>query len=117
MKEIKAYVRVQMLDKVVRGLEEGGFSDMAVDDLHAIRRGLREEDLEYSVEFAERYMNVAKVAIVVRDRDVAAATRIICEQARTGEKGDGLIYVTRVEDAIHICSGQSGEEAIESPGT
>jgi nitrogen regulatory protein PII len=115
MKEIKAYVRVHMLDKVVRGLEEAGFTDMTVHDLRAIRRGVREEDLEYSVEIADRYMNVAKLAIVVRDRDVAEVGRIICERARTGARGDGFIYVSAVEDAIHIYSGQSGEEAVESP--
>ncbi len=70
MKEIKAYVRVHMVDKVIRGLEEAGFTDMTVIDVQAIRKGLRDEDLDYAVELAERYMSVAKLEIVVRDRDV-----------------------------------------------
>lgn len=116
MKEIKAYVRVHMLDKVIRGLEDAGFTDMTVIDVHAIRSGLRDEDMAYSVELAERYMNVAKLAIVVRDQDVDVATRLICERARTGAKGDGLIYVSPVEEAIHIRTGACGESAVESPG-
>jgi nitrogen regulatory protein P-II 1 len=116
MKEIKAYIRVHMLDKVIRGLEDAGFTDMTVIDVHAIRRGLRDEDMAYSVELAERYMNVAKLAIVVRDQDVDVATRLICERARTGAKGDGLIYVSPVEEAIHIRTGACGESAVESPG-
>ena len=115
MKEIKAYVRVRMLDKVIRGLEEAGFTDMTVIDVQAIRSGLRDEDLEYSFELAERYMNVAKLAIVVRDRDVDDAVKIIRARGRTGRKGDGLIYVCPVEDAIHIRTGASGESAVESP--
>jgi nitrogen regulatory protein P-II 1 len=115
MKEVKAYIRVHMLDKVIRALEEAGFTDMTVDDLRVIRRGLREEDLEYSAELADRYMNVAKLAMVVRDQDVALVTGLICERARTGAKGDGLIYVSPVEAAIHIRTGVSGEEAVESP--
>jgi nitrogen regulatory protein PII len=115
MKEVKAYVRIHMLDKVVRGLEDAGFTDMTIDDLRAIRRGLRDEDLDYSVGLAERYMGVAKLALVVRDRDVRTVTRIVCEKARTGEKGDGLIYVCPVGEAIHIRTGVSGEAAVESP--
>lgn len=116
MKEIKAYIRVHMLDKVIRGLEDAGFTDMTVIDVRAIRRDLRDEDMAYSVELAERYMNVAKLVIVVRDQDVDVATRLICERAHTGAKGDGLIYVSPVEEAIHIRTGACGESAIESPG-
>ncbi|MFQ5666197.1 MAG: P-II family nitrogen regulator [Candidatus Binatia bacterium] len=115
MKEVRAYVRIHMLDKVIRGLEDAGFTDMTVDDLRAIRRGLRDQDLDYSVELADRYMNVAKLALVVRDGDVAGVTRIICDHARTGAKGDGLIYVIPVEEVIHVRTGASGELAIESP--
>lgn len=115
MKEIKAYVRVHMLDKVIRALESEGFSDMTVIDVRAIRQRLRPEDLEYSVELTKRYMNVAKLAIVVRDHDVATVSGIICTHARTGAKGDGLIYVSPVEEAIHIRTGASGESAVESP--
>ena len=114
MKEIKAYMRVHMLDKVIRGLEASGFTDMTVIDVRAIRRGLREEDVEYSLELASRCMNVAKLTMVVRDVDVEAVVRIVREHARTGHKGDGLIYVSNVEDAIHIRTGERGESAVES---
>lgn len=115
MKAIKAYVRVHMLDKVIRGLEEAGFTDMTVIDVRAIRRGLREDDLDYSVAIAEQYMNVAQLEMVVRDNDVDCARGIIAERARTGARGDGLIYVCPVEGAMHICTAVSGEAALESP--
>lgn len=116
MKEIKAYVRVHMVDKVVRGLEDAGFTDMTVIDVRAIRKGLREEDLDYAVELAERYMSVAKLEIVVRDCDVECVQRVIAERSRTGVRGDGLIYVCPVEDAMHVCTGVQGEQAVEPPG-
>jgi len=115
MKEIKAYVRVHMVDKVIRGLEEAGFSDMTVIDVRSIRQAPREKDLDYAVELADRYMNVAKLAMVVRDQDVEVVTRTICARARTGAAADGLIYVTPVEDAIHVRTGTRGESAVESP--
>lgn len=115
MKEIKAYIRVHIVHRVIRSLEEAGFTDMTVIDVRAIRRGLEPEDMQYSVELAERYMSAARLEIVVRDQDVEAVTRAICDQARTGTKGDGLIYVSTVEDAMHIRTGLSGESAVESP--
>jgi nitrogen regulatory protein PII len=116
MKEVKAYVRVYMVDKVIRGLEDAGFIDMTVIDAKAIRQGLRAEDLDYSVELAERYMNVAKLEVVVRDSDLEQVIKIIQEKAKTGRKGDGLIYVSAVEEAVHIRTGLSGELAVVSPG-
>lgn len=116
MKEVKAYVHVHMLDKVIRGLEDTGFTDLTVIDVKAIRQGLRAEDLNYSLELARRYMNVAKLDLVVRDADLEQVLTIIQATARTGRKGDGLIYVSPVEEAVHIRTGTSGEAAVVSPG-
>ena len=115
MKEIRAYIRVYMLNHVIRGLEDAGFTDMTVVDMRAVRRALLDEDVGYSLELAERYMNVASLTIVVRDPDVGSVTDIICTRGRTGRKGDGLIYVSPVEEAIHIRDGLRGESAVESP--
>ena len=117
MKEVKAYVRVHMLDKVLRGLEEAGFTDLTVLDVKAIRQGLRAEDLNYSLELARRYMNVAKVDVVVRDVDVQRVLTIIQKTARPGRKGDGLMYVSPVEEAVHIRTGAGGEAVVVSSGT
>ncbi|MBF6570782.1 MAG: P-II family nitrogen regulator [Candidatus Binataceae bacterium] len=115
MKEIRAYVRINMLSAVIRGLEDAGFTDITVIDVRALRRGLPREEVHYSVELAERYMSVASLTIVVRDSDVKGVTDLIRARARTGRKGDGLIYVSPVEEAIHIRTGQHGESAVESP--
>lgn len=115
MKEIRAYIRINMLSAVIRGLEDGGFTGITVIDMRALRRGLPDEDIYYSVELAERYMSVASLTIVVRDADVNVVTHLIRARARTGKKGDGLIYVSPVEEAIHIRTGQRGESAVESP--
>jgi nitrogen regulatory protein P-II 1 len=107
MKLIKAYIRTNMIDKVIRALEDGGFTDMTVIDVKAIRRGLNERDLEYSLELTERYMNVAKLDMVLQDGDVQRAKEIILKTARTGKKGDGFIYTSPVDEAIHIRTGKA----------
>lgn len=94
-----------MLDKVIRGLEDAGFTDLTVIDVKAIRQGLREEGVNYSLELAERYMNVAKLEMVLQDNAVEQAIAIILKTARTGRKGDGLIYISQVDEAIHIRTG------------
>jgi len=106
MKLIKAYIRTNMIDKVIHALEDAGFTDMTVIDVRAIRGGIDPKDLDYSVEFAERYMNVAKLEIVMQDDHVESAKETILKTARTGKKGDGLIYISPVDEAIHIRTGK-----------
>lgn len=107
MKLIKAYIRTNMIDKVIRALEDAGFTDMTVIDVRAIRSGIDPADLEYSVEIAERYMNVAKLDMILEDKDVERAKEIMLKTARTGRKGDGFIYVSPVDEAIHIRTGKN----------
>jgi nitrogen regulatory protein P-II 1 len=107
MKLLKAYIRTNMIDKVIYSLEQASFTDMTIVDVKAIREGIDPEDLDYSVEIAERYMNVAKLEIVLADADVERAKEIILKKARTGRKGDGFIYVSPVDEAIHIRTGRS----------
>jgi nitrogen regulatory protein P-II 1 len=107
MKLIKAYIRTNMIDKVVHALEGAGFTDMTVVDVKAIRKGVAPQDLDYSAELAERYMNVAKLEIVLQDVYVDLAKQMILKTARTGKKGDGLIYVSPVDETIHIRTGKA----------
>ena len=107
MKLIKAYIRTNMIDKVIHALEAGGYTDMTVIDVRAIRGGINPKDLEYSVELAERYMNVAKLEIVLEDEHIELAKATIVKTARTGRKGDGLVYVSPVDEAIHIRTGKA----------
>lgn len=107
MKLIKAYIRTNMIDNVIQALEAGGFTDMTVVDVKAIRGGIDPKDLDYSVELAERYMSVAKLEIVLQDEKVELAKETILKTARTGRKGDGLVYVSPIDEAIHIRSGKA----------
>ena len=107
MKLIKAYIRTNMIDKVINALEAGGFTDMTLIDVQAIRGGIDPKDLEYSVELADRYMSVAKLEIVLEDEHVDLAKETILKTARTGKRGDGLVYISPVDEAIHIRTGKA----------
>lgn len=107
MKLIKAYIRTNMIDKVIHALEAGGFTDMTLIDVKAIRSGLDPKDLDFSVEIAERYMNVAKLESVLEDEHVEPPKETILRTARTGRKGDGMVYISPVDEAIHIRTGKA----------
>lgn len=116
MREIKAFIRVNMVDKVVRALEAAGITNMTVIDVRAIGKGLPREDLHYSLECAERYMNVAKLETLVRDEDAERVIEIIRQAARTGRPGDGITYSLPVHDAVHIRTGRRGDAAFAGNG-
>lgn len=113
MVEIKAFVRVNMVDKVIRALEAAGITNLTVIDVRAIWQGLK-QDLHYSVELTERYMNVAKIETLARDEDAERVMELIRAAAHTGRMGDGIIYTVPVGDVVRVRTGQRGEAALSS---
>jgi nitrogen regulatory protein P-II 1 len=113
--EVKAFIRVNMVDKVIRALEGAGISNVTVIDVRAIWTGLtRVPDVRYSLELAERYMNVVKLETLVRDEDGERVVDLIRNAARTGRPGDGIIYTLRVESALHVRTGRRGEDVLRA---
>ena len=115
MLEIKAFVRVNMVDKVIRALETAGVRFITVIDVRAIWTALKDRprELNYSLELAERYMNVAKVEALVRDDDGDRIVELIRSAARTGRPGDGVVYAVPVRSAVHIRTGRRGDDVVE----
>lgn len=114
MREIKAFVRVNVVDRVVQALGAAGIENITVIDVRAIWTGVRggPRDLHYSLEFAERYMSVAKIETLVGDGDVERVIDIIRTAARTGRPGDGVVYAIPAESVVHIRTGRRDEAAI-----
>ncbi|MCK4581452.1 MAG: P-II family nitrogen regulator [Dehalococcoidia bacterium] len=112
MKKIEAIIRPERLDLVRKALEELGYPGMTLTDVrgHGRQKGLiqRWRGQEYKVEFLPKM----KVEIVVLDGDVARTLDAITRNARTGEVGDGKIFVLPVDNAVRIRTGDEGENAI-----
>jgi nitrogen regulatory protein PII len=115
MLEIKAFVRVNMVDKVVHALEAASITNITVIDVRAIGQVGTSRETHYSLELAERYMNVAKVETLVRDGDADRVIELIRSAARTGRPGDGMIYAVPVSRAVHIRTGRRDEDALPTP--
>ena len=112
MQKIEAIIRPEKLQVVKTALEELDHSGMTLTEVrgHGVQRGVTEQWRGRS--FAVEYLTKIKVELVVADSDVAPVVDRIVEAARTGEVGDGKIFVTPVAQAVRIRTGDRDEAAI-----
>lgn len=115
MKRIEAIIRPDRLTSVKAALEELGYSGMTVAEVkgHGIQRGVVEQwrGRQYRVEFLPKLW----LLMVVDDEDAEKVIAAILENAATGTVGDGKIFVSAVEDAIRVRTGERGKAAIKAP--
>ena len=108
MKEIKAVILPSMLDKVLLALHSTkGLPGCTVSRVHGYRRSDK-ADAELALEPRERIT----LEIVVRDEDLKRTLDLIENNARTGQKGDGKIFVMDCEEVLRIRTGERGEQAV-----
>jgi len=102
MKEIKAYIHRNRIADVVYALEREGFRNLALVDVKEMACTLSKKDQEFSIEAAERVITEVKLELVCDDAKVARAINVIRENARTGHKHAGWIYVSEITAAQPI---------------
>jgi nitrogen regulatory protein P-II 1 len=112
MKRIEAIVRPEKLEALVSALEAMGHSGMNVTDVrgHGRQKGMKE--LFRGREYEVRFVPKAKIEIVMKDNLVDKAVETIIAVSKTGQIGDGKIFVSAVEEAIRVRTGERGESAI-----
>ena len=112
MKKIEAIVRHFKLEEVKNALTKLGVQGMTVTEVRGFGRqkGHKEQyrGAEYSVDFLPK----AKVEVVVSDTQAAEAIKTILQTAKTGQIGDGKIFVTNLADAVRIRTGEAGDAAL-----
>jgi nitrogen regulatory protein P-II 1 len=112
MKKIEAIIREDRLDAVKKALEEHSYFGMTVSEVSG-RGKQRGIPLQWRVgEYRVDLLPKLKVELVVLDEDVSIAIDAIVHNARTGEVGDGKIFVLPVEKVIRVRTGDSDEDAI-----
>ena len=112
MKEIRAIIRPEKLDDVLKALEKVGHPGVTVAQVegHGRQAGLVEQfrGREFRVDLLPK----VEIRVVCKDSDVEKIVEAIAFSARTGEIGDGKIFVYEVVEALRIRSGERGEAAI-----
>lgn len=112
MKKIEAVIRHFKLEDVKEALTKAGLQGMTVSEVRGFgrQRGHKEQyrGAEYTVDFLPKL----KLEVVVPDGELAKAIETISTAARTGQIGDGKLFVTNLEEVVRIRTGETGEEAI-----
>ena len=112
MKKMEAIIRPHVLDEVQGALHDGGFPGLTVSEVRGYgrQRGHKEiyRGTEYNIEFVPKI----KLELVCADIKTETAVDIILKTAKTGQVGDGKIFISDIQDAIRIRTGESGENAL-----
>lgn len=112
MKKIEAYIKPFKLDDVKAALMEIGVRGMSVTEVRGFGRQKGHTELYRGSEYKVDFLPKTKLEIVVADDKVEQVIEVIQKVARTGQVGDGKIFIIPVEDAVRIRTGESGEGAL-----
>lgn len=112
MKKIEAYIKPFKLDDVKAALMEIGLRGMSVCEVRGFGRQKGHTELYRGSEYQVDFLPKSKLEIVVSDGMVEQVIEVIQKVAKTGQVGDGKIFVIPIEDAIRIRTGESGDGAL-----
>ena len=112
MKQITAVVRPSKVDAVKNALVAIEVVGMTINDVRGFGRQKGQVERYRGNEFTVDFLSKIRITTVVADDKVEAAISAISEAARTGEIGDGKIFVTSVEQVVRIRTGERGVAAL-----
>jgi nitrogen regulatory protein P-II 1 len=112
MKKIEAIIKPFKLDEVKEALQEVGLQGITVIEAKGFGRQKGHTELYRGAEYVVDFLPQVKVEVILADEQVDAAIEAIQKAAQTGRIGDGKIFISSVEQAIRIRTGETGNEAI-----
>ncbi|HAA51430.1 MAG TPA: P-II family nitrogen regulator [Planctomycetaceae bacterium] len=112
MKKIEAIIRHFKLEEVKDALTEIGVQGMTVSEVRGFGRQKGHKEQYRGTEYTVDFLPKVKMEVVVADDDTERVIEAIQQTARTGQIGDGKIFVIDLENMIRIRTGESGESAL-----
>ena len=112
MKMILAVIKHFKLDEVRDALNKTGIEGMTVTEVKGFGRQKGHMEVYRGVKYEVKFLPKVKIEIAVTDEKLDDVLKIIQEHAKTGEIGDGKIFVHNLQEVIRIRTGDSGEEAL-----
>ena len=112
MKKIEAIIRPHKLDEVREALLEAGFRGMTIVEVKGVGRQKGHTEVYRGSEYKVDFLPKIKLELVVPDDRLESALAIIVKGARTGQVGDGKIFVLPADEVIRVRTEESGEDAL-----
>jgi nitrogen regulatory protein P-II 1 len=112
MKKVEAIIRPERVEQVRRALEELRYPGLTLTEVkgHGKQKGVRQQ--WRGKEYVADMLPKVKLEIATVDEDVPAIVRAIVANARTGEEGDGKVFVLPIEDVVRVRTGEGGDDAV-----
>ncbi|ABV51344.1 Nitrogen regulatory protein P-II [Prochlorococcus marinus str. MIT 9215] len=112
MKKIEAIIRPFKLEDVKIALVNSGIVGMTVSEVRGFGRQKGQVERYRGSEFTVEFLQKLKVEVVIEDEKVNSVIDAIAEAAKTGEIGDGKIFITSIDSVVRIRTGDKDEEAL-----
>jgi len=112
MKKIEAIIKPFKLDEVKEALQEVGIQGLTVTEAKGFGRQKGHTELYRGAEYVVDFLPKVKIEVVLEDEQLETAIEAIVDAARTEKIGDGKIFVSTIEQAIRIRTGEEGVEAL-----
>ncbi|MBL8673319.1 MAG: P-II family nitrogen regulator [Rhodospirillales bacterium] len=112
MKKIEAIIKPFKLDEVKEALNDIGLKGITVIEAKGFGRQKGHTELYRGAEYVVDFLPKVKLELVIEDSMVEKAVDAIRAAAQTGRIGDGKIFVSSIEDAVRIRTGERGDEAV-----
>lgn len=111
MREIKAFIRHERINEVIQALRDNNFWSMTISEAEGTGR-LTKPDDKPSLRFPVTHSKIAKLELVCKKEDVNTIVKTISTHGSTGERGDGIIYVSAVEQIFKVRTGEESQHEL-----
>lgn len=112
MKKIEAIIKPFKLEEVKEALAEVGVQGMTVTEVKGFGRQKGHTEIYRGSEYTVDFLPKVKIEIVVDDSQTESVAQAIVKSANTGKIGDGKVFISTVEEAIRIRTGETGSSAV-----
>jgi nitrogen regulatory protein P-II 1 len=112
VKKIEAIIKPFKLDEVKEALSSVGIEGMTISEVKGFGRQKGHTEIYRGSEYTVDFLPKIKIELVLPESETAQAVDAIIKAAKTGKIGDGKIFVTSVESATRIRTGETGEDAV-----
>ncbi len=112
MKKVEAIIRHVKLEEVKDALSQQGVRGMTVTEVRGFGRQKGHTEMYRGTEYTVDFLPKIKIEVVVSDKDLPGVVETIARTAKTGQVGDGKIFVSDLADVVRIRTGESSDSAV-----